>query len=53
MKSIVFIPTLILLALLNSCQIIDKPEEVPSFIYVESFDRHRQIALRDCLQGPS
>jgi len=27
-----------LLVLLNGCQIIDKPEEVPSFIYVESFD---------------
>jgi len=38
MKAIVFISTLILLALFNSCQIIDKPEEVPSFIYVESFD---------------
>ena len=38
MRSIVFIHLLILLALLNSCQIIDKPEEVPSFIYLDSFN---------------
>ena len=38
MKQIVFISTFILLVLLNGCQILDKPEEVPSFIYVESFN---------------
>ncbi len=37
MYRLVYIPTLLLLISFSSCQLFDKPEEVPSFVHIDEF----------------